>query len=112
MRSKFFLHQDLMQLGALLIENLQGFLLELGKGFALVAHQQRSSTDSKDFSVDLIFYNYLLKCFVLFDLKRKSCHTMTLVRWICTSAFTTTSGEVLTTIQLSASSSAPKRMLP
>ena len=57
-----------MQLGALLIENLQGFLLELGKGFALVAHQ-RISTDSKDFSVDLIFYNYLLKCFVLFDLK-------------------------------------------
>ena len=69
MRSKFSLHQDLMQLGALLIENLQGFLLELGKGFALVAHQQRISTDSKDFSVDLIFYNYLLKCFVLFDLK-------------------------------------------
>ena len=40
MRPKFSLHQDLMQLGALLIENLQGFLLELGKGFALVAHQR------------------------------------------------------------------------
>jgi hypothetical protein len=44
-------------------------LLELGKGFAFVARQQRISTDSKDFYVDLIFYNYLLKCFVLFDLK-------------------------------------------
>jgi predicted nuclease of restriction endonuclease-like (RecB) superfamily len=52
-----------------LIENLQAFLLELGKGFAFVARQQRISTDSKDFYVDLIFYNYLLKCFVLFDLK-------------------------------------------
>ena len=52
-----------------LLGNLQGFLLELGKGFAFVARQQRVSTESKDFYVDLIFYNYLLKCFVLFDLK-------------------------------------------
>ncbi len=43
--------------------------MELGKGFAFVARQQRISTDSKDFYVDLVFYNYLLKCFVLFDLK-------------------------------------------
>ena len=49
--------------------NLQAFLMELGKGFAFVARQQRISTDSKDFYVDLVFYNYLLKCFVLFDLK-------------------------------------------
>jgi hypothetical protein len=48
----------------------QGFcLLELGKGFAFVARQQRISTESKDFYIDLVFYNYLLKCFVLFDLK-------------------------------------------
>lgn len=52
-----------------LIGNLQAFLLELGKGFAFVARQQRISTESKDFYVDLVFYNYLLKCFVLFDLK-------------------------------------------
>ncbi len=52
-----------------LIENLQAFLLELGKGFAFVARQQRISTESKDFYIDLVFYNYLLKCFVLFDLK-------------------------------------------
>jgi len=52
-----------------LIENLQAFLLELGKGFAFVAQQQRISTDSKDFYLDLVFYNHLLKCFVLFDLK-------------------------------------------
>jgi len=52
-----------------LIENLQAFLLELGKGFAFVARQERISTESKDFYIDLVFYNYLLKCFVLFDLK-------------------------------------------
>lgn len=53
-----------------LIDQLQSFLLELGKGFAFVARQQRISTESKDFYVDLVFYNYLLKCFVIFDLKR------------------------------------------
>lgn len=53
-----------------LIDELQGFLLELGKGFAFVARQQRISTESKDFYLDLVFYNYLLKCFVIFDLKR------------------------------------------
>lgn len=52
-----------------LMDKLQGFLLELGKGFAFVARQQRISTESKDFYIDLVFYNYLLKCFVLIDLK-------------------------------------------
>ena len=54
-----------------LIDNLQSFLLELGKGFAFVARQQRISTETKDFYIDLVFYNYLLKCFVLFDLKTR-----------------------------------------
>ncbi|UQY33525.1 PDDEXK nuclease domain-containing protein [Pseudomonas fulva] len=53
-----------------LIGQLQQFLLELGKGFAFVGRQQRISTESKDFYIDLVFYNYLLKCFVIFDLKR------------------------------------------
>jgi len=52
-----------------LLNHLQEFLLELGKGFAFVARQYRISTESKDFYIDLVFYNYLLKCFVLFDLK-------------------------------------------
>jgi predicted nuclease of restriction endonuclease-like (RecB) superfamily len=52
-----------------LLDHLQDFLLELGKGFAFVARQYRISTESKNFFVDLVFYNYLLKCFVLFDLK-------------------------------------------
>jgi predicted nuclease of restriction endonuclease-like (RecB) superfamily len=52
-----------------LMDKLQGFLLELGKGFAFVARQQRISTQTKDFYIDLVFYNYLLKCFVLIDLK-------------------------------------------
>ena len=53
-----------------LMNQLQSFLLELGKGFAFVARQQRISTESKDFYIDLVFYNYLLKCFVIFDLKK------------------------------------------
>lgn len=60
------------QLEGALIENLKGFLLELGKGFAFVARQQRMSTESADFYIDLVFYNYLLKCFVLFDIKSGS----------------------------------------
>jgi predicted nuclease of restriction endonuclease-like (RecB) superfamily len=52
-----------------LMEKLQAFLLELGKGFAFVAQQQRISTESQDFYIDLVFYNFLLKCFVLIDLK-------------------------------------------
>lgn len=55
-----------------LIDQLQGFLLELGKGFAFVARQQRISTESKDFYLDLVFYNYLLKRFVIFDLKLRN----------------------------------------
>lgn len=52
-----------------LIENLQSFLLELGKGFSFVGRQFRISTETSHFYIDLVFYNYLLKCFVLFDLK-------------------------------------------
>ena len=55
--------------GASVAGYLQAFLLELGRGFAFVARQFRMSTESKDFYIDLVFYNYLLKCFVLFDLK-------------------------------------------
>ncbi len=52
-----------------LIENLQEFLLELGKGFSFVGRQFRISTETSHFYIDLVFYNYILKCFVLFDLK-------------------------------------------
>ena len=52
-----------------LIDHLKAFLLELGKGFAFVARQMRVSTETKDFYIDLVFYNYVLKCFVVFDLK-------------------------------------------
>ena len=52
-----------------LIDNLQQFMLELGKGFAFVGRQFRISTESSHFYIDLVFYNYLLKCFVLVDLK-------------------------------------------
>jgi predicted nuclease of restriction endonuclease-like (RecB) superfamily len=57
------------ELETAIIGKLQEFMLELGKGFAFVARQQRISTETKDFFVDLVFYNYLLKCFVLIDLK-------------------------------------------
>jgi predicted nuclease of restriction endonuclease-like (RecB) superfamily len=52
-----------------LINNLQQFLLELGKGFAFVERQQRIATEDQDFYIDLVFYNYKLKCFLLIDLK-------------------------------------------
>ncbi|MDR2851785.1 MAG: PDDEXK nuclease domain-containing protein [Burkholderiaceae bacterium] len=57
------------QLEDAIITRLQQFLLELGRGFSFVARQQRLSFGGKDFFVDLVFYNYLLKCFVLVDLK-------------------------------------------
>ena len=56
------------KLESALMDKLQQFLLELGKGFAFVARQQRISTETQDFYLDLVFYNYLLKCFVLIDL--------------------------------------------
>ncbi|AQX84865.1 DUF1016 family protein [Elizabethkingia bruuniana] len=54
---------------AALIGNLQQFLLELGKGFSFIGRQFRISTETSHFYIDLVFYNYILKCFVLFDLK-------------------------------------------
>ena len=52
-----------------IIDNLQKFLLELGKGFSFVARQQRINTEFSHYYIDLVFYNYILKCFVLVDLK-------------------------------------------
>ena len=52
-----------------LIDNLQHFLLELGRGFAFVSRQQRLHVEEQDFYIDLVFYNFKLKCFLLIDLK-------------------------------------------
>lgn len=52
-----------------LIDNLQQFLLELGKGFSFVARQKHIRTETQDFFIDLVFYNYILKCFVIVELK-------------------------------------------
>ncbi len=57
------------QLETTLINNLQYFLLELGKGFSFIGRQFRISTETSHYYIDLVFYNYILKCFVLFDLK-------------------------------------------
>lgn len=59
------------QLEAALTDNMQQFLLELGKGFSFVGRQYRISTETSHFYIDLVFYNYILKCFVLIDLKAK-----------------------------------------
>ena len=61
-----FLESDLEQC---IIDNLQKFLMELGKGYAFVARQQHIHTEKEDYYIDLVFYNYILKCFVLIDLK-------------------------------------------
>ena len=52
-----------------LIDNLQKFIMELGKGFAFVARQEHIRTELSDFYIDLVFYNYILKCFVIIELK-------------------------------------------
>ena len=52
-----------------IINNLEKFLLEMGKGFAFVGRQQHIHTEKRDYFIDLVFYNYILKCFVLIDLK-------------------------------------------
>jgi predicted nuclease of restriction endonuclease-like (RecB) superfamily len=54
---------------SILIENFQVFLMELGKGFSFVGRQYRISSETEHYYIDLVFYNYILKCFVLFDLK-------------------------------------------
>ena len=61
-----FYESDLEQA---LITHLQRFLLELGRGFSFVARQKRITFDGRHFRIDLVFYNYILKCFVLIDLK-------------------------------------------
>ena len=57
------------QLESAILSNLQKFLMELGKGYAFVARQQHIHTEKQDYYIDLVFYNYILKCFVLIDLK-------------------------------------------
>lgn len=61
-----FYESDLEQA---LITHLQKFLLELGRGFSFVSRQKRITFDGRHFRIDLVFYNYILKCFVLIDLK-------------------------------------------
>lgn len=61
-----FLEKNLEQA---LIDHMQKFLLELGRGFSFVARQKRITFDGRHFYIDLVFYNYILKCFVLIDLK-------------------------------------------
>lgn len=58
-----------LQIEKALINKLQHFLLELGKGFSFVGRQYRISSELEHFYIDLVFYNYILKCFVLIDLK-------------------------------------------
>ena len=59
------------ELESSIINNLQKFLMELGKGYAFVSRQQHIHTEKEDYFIDLVFYNYILKCFVLIDLKTK-----------------------------------------
>lgn len=61
-----FLEKDIEKA---IIQKLQQFMLEMGKGFSFVAQQKRISAEDEHFYVDLVFYNYILKCFVPIDLK-------------------------------------------
>lgn len=64
--NKGYTESDLEQA---IIDQMQNFLLELGKGFSFVARQQLIRTDTAEFYIDLVFYNYLLNCFVIIELK-------------------------------------------
>lgn len=66
--NEHFYEEDLEQA---LIDHLQKFMMELGRGFSFVARQKRLTFDGRHFYIDLVFYNYILKCFVLVDLKVK-----------------------------------------
>ena len=55
-----------------IISHMEKFLLEMGKGFSFVERQMHIKTETQDFYIDLVFYNYILKCFVLVDLKKGS----------------------------------------
>lgn len=57
------------RLESAILTHLQKFIMEMGKGYAFVARQQHISTDAGDYFIDLVFYNYILKCFLLIDLK-------------------------------------------
>lgn len=57
------------KLESAILTHLQKFIMEMGKGYAFVARQQHISTDAGDYFIDLVFYNYILKCFLLIDLK-------------------------------------------
>ena len=67
------LHQDAAftetKLERAILNHLERFLMEMGKGYALVSRQMHIHTEDDDYYIDLVFYNYLLKCFVLVDLK-------------------------------------------
>jgi len=65
-RDRRFLEKDLE---SNLLEHISEFLLELGRGFSFVSRQRRIDVDGDNFYIDLVFYNYVLKCFVLIDLK-------------------------------------------
>ena len=65
-KDRRFLEKDLE---SNLLEHISEFLLELGRGFSFVARQRRIDVDGDNFYIDLVFYNYVLKCFVLIDLK-------------------------------------------
>lgn len=72
-----------------IIDALQKYFINFGKGYALVARQQRIHTEKEDCSIDLVFYNYILKCFVLIDLKTEKITYQISDKWMCASECTT-----------------------
>lgn len=63
------IHNTEKDLESAILSHIEKFLLELGKGFSFVERQMHIKTETQDFYIDLVFYNYILKCFVLIDLK-------------------------------------------
>jgi predicted nuclease of restriction endonuclease-like (RecB) superfamily len=95
-----------------LLNKLSQFLLELGKGFAFVARQKRLTFEDEEFYVDLVFYNVILKCYLLIDLKLGKLTHQDSARWTATSGCSMRRDAPTVMVRPLASSSAPRRMRP
>ena len=66
---KQYMHYSESELETAIVNHLQDFIMEMGRGFAFMKRQQLIRTDAQDYFIDLVFYNVVLKCYVLIDLK-------------------------------------------
>ena len=86
------IHNTEKDLESAILSHIEKFLLELGKGFSFVERQMHIKTETQDFYIDLVFYNYILKCFILIDLKTGALKHQDIGQMASTFACTISSG--------------------